>query len=136
MEASCYIRRNVDVEIRLDEQLDATLLDSLEGDLEGSGRVKDSLQFDPNGHGIPFDTGYISLVYDEGEVEPTTFADLIAEQNRGEFITQNAQQSDTGRAFMLWTIKEFGADGYHDYWQALQATDVRILCSWNDAYIA
>ena len=136
IEADCYVGLNVDELIRLDEQLDDPLFDSLDGDLEGSGRVKESLRFDPDGRAIPYDTGYISLVYDEREVEPTSFDDLTAERNRGDLLAQNAQQSDTGRAFLLWTIHEFGADGYLDYWQALQDNEVRILGSWSDAYNA
>ncbi len=134
--ADCYVGLNVDELIRLDDQLDTTLFDSLEGDLEGSSRVKDSLRFDPDGRAVPYDTGYISLVYDETAVEPRTFADLTAERNRGNLITQNAQQSDPGRAFLLWTIDEFGEDGYLDYWTDLQDNEVRVLGDWNAAYNA
>jgi thiamine transport system substrate-binding protein len=136
VEADCYVGLNVDELIRLDDTLDDPLFDSLDGDLEGSDRVEDALRFDPDGRALPYDTGYISLVYDESEVEPMSFSDLTAERNRGSLLTQNAQQSDPGRAFLLWTVHEFGADGYLDYWQALQDNDVRILGSWNDAYNA
>ena len=136
IEADLYVGLNVDELIRLDEQLDEALFDSLEGELDGSDRVRDSLRFDPEGRAVPYDTGYVNLVYDENEVEPETFADLTAERNRGDLIVQNAQQSDPGRAFLLWTIHEFGEDGYLDYWAELQNNDVRVLGSWNDAYNA
>ncbi|QLD89719.1 thiamine ABC transporter substrate-binding protein [Natronomonas salina] len=136
VEADCYVGLNVDELIRVDDELDDPLFDTLDGDLEGSDRILDELRFDPDGRVLPYDTGYISLVYDESEVEPQTFADLTAEENRGDLIAQNAQNSDPGRAFLLWTIKEFGPDGYLDYWQDLEDNDVRILGSWNDAYNA
>ena len=136
IEADLYVGLNVDELIRVDEQLDDPLFDSLGGDLERSDHIKDRLRFDPEGRAVPYDTGYISLVYDENEAEPTTFEDLTAEEHRGQFITQNAQNSDPGVAFLLWTINEFGEDGYLDYWQALQDNDVRILGSWDDAYNA
>jgi thiamine transport system substrate-binding protein len=134
IEADMYVGLNVDELIRLDEELDETLFDSLAGELAGGDRVRDSLRFDPDGRAVPYDTGYISLVYDESEVDPQTFGDLTAERNRGNLITQNAQQSDPGRAFLLWTINEFGEDGYLDYWAELQDNDVRILGSWDAAY--
>jgi thiamine transport system substrate-binding protein len=136
VEADLYVGLNVDELIRLDEQLDEALFDSLEGELDGSDRVRDSLRFDPEGRAIPYDTGYVTLVYDESEVEPETFADLTADRNRGDLIVQNAQQSDPGRAFLLWTIHEFGEDDYLDYWAELQDNDVRVLGSWSDAYNA
>ncbi|WP_254838958.1 thiamine ABC transporter substrate-binding protein [Natronomonas marina] len=134
IDADLYVGLNVDELIRLDEQLDEALFDSIDGDLEGGDRVLEELRFDPDGRAVPYDTGYISLVYDESEVEPETFADLTAERNRGDLITQNAQQSDPGRAFLLWTIHEFGEDGYLDYWADLQENEVRILGSWDAAY--
>ncbi|QLD85798.1 thiamine ABC transporter substrate-binding protein [Natronomonas halophila] len=136
IEADLYVGLNVDELIRIDDELDSALFDSLSGQLERSDRVLDELRFDPDGRAVPYDTGYISLVYDEEEVEPETFEDLTAERNRGDLIVQNAQQSDPGRAFLLWTIHEFGADGYLDYWQDLQDNDVRVLGSWDDAYNA
>ncbi len=136
IEADLYIGLNVDELIRIDEQLEDPLFDDLGGDVERSDRILDELQFDPNQRAIPYDTGYISLVYDESEVEPETFTDLTAERNRGNLIVQNAQQSDPGRAFLLWTIHEFGDDDYLDYWQELEANDIRILGSWTDAYNA
>ncbi|MFW5964729.1 MAG: thiamine ABC transporter substrate-binding protein, partial [Natronomonas sp.] len=136
IDADLFVGLNVDELIRVDEELDEQLFDSLAGDLERSDRVLDELSFDPDDRAIPYDTGYISLVYDEREVEPTTFDDLTDEANRGELITQNAQESDPGLAFLLWTIHEFGADGYLDYWQQLEDNEVRILGSWSDAYNA
>jgi thiamine transport system substrate-binding protein len=136
IEADCYVGLNVDELIRIDEELDDPLFDSLDGDLERSDRIRDELRFDPEGRAVPYDTGYISLVYDETEADPETFEDLTAEENRGDLIVQNAQNSDPGRAFLLWTIKQFGPDGYLEYWEALQDNEVRILGSWDDAYNA
>ena len=136
IEADLFVGLNVDELIRIDEGLDEPLFDALDGDLDRSDRIRDELRFDPDNRAVPYDTGYISLVYDENEVEPTTFDDLTTSENEGALITQNAQQSDPGLAFLLWTIHEFGEDGYLDYWQALEDNDVRVLGSWSDAYNA
>ena len=136
IEADCYVGLNVDEMIRVDQQLEDPLFDSLGSDLERNGQIKDRLRFDPEERAVPYDTGFVTLVYDETEAEPTTFQDLTDPEHQGRFITQNAQQSDPGAAFLLWTVHEFGEDGYLDYWQELQDNDVRILGSWSDAYNA
>jgi thiamine transport system substrate-binding protein len=136
VEADLFVGLNVDELIRIDERLEEPLFDSLDGELPGSDRIKGELRFDPEGRAVPYDTGYVSLVYDEREAEPTSFEDLLDPEYAGELITQNAQQSDPGLAFLLWTINEFGEDGYLEYWQELEDNDVRILGSWSDAYNA
>ncbi|MFO7927731.1 MAG: thiamine ABC transporter substrate-binding protein [Halobacteriota archaeon] len=136
IDVDLYVGLNVDELIRIDEQLDSSLFDPLDGDISGTDRVRDELRFDPDGRAIPYDTGYISLVYDEREVTPETFEDLTDPDNAGELIVQNAQQSDPGVAFLLWTIHEFGPDEYLDYWADLEDNDVRVLGSWDDAYNA
>ncbi|MFT4903938.1 MAG: thiamine transport system substrate-binding protein [Natronomonas sp.] len=136
IDADLYVGLNVDELIRIDETLDDALFDVPTAELSRQDRILDELKFDPDGRALPYDTGYISLVYDESEAEPQTFADLTADRNRGDLIVQNAQQSDPGRAFLLWTITQFGEDGYLDYWSDLQDNDVRVLGSWSDAYNA
>jgi len=136
IEADLYVGLNVDELIRIDEGLDTALFDALDGEIEGTDRIRDELRFDPDGRAIPYDTGYISLVYDETAVEPETFADLTDPENEGELIAQNAQESDPGVAFLLWTIAEFGPDEYLEYWSDLRDNGVRILGSWDDAYNA
>jgi len=137
VEPDVYVGLNTSQLITVDENLpDSRLFADLDRSrLENAGAVKSSLEIDPRGRAIPYDTGYISLVYDESEVsEPETFADLASDPYAGTLLAQNAQTSDTGRAFLLWTITEFGADGYLDYWSDLLANDVRILDSWDAAY--
>jgi len=116
IDADAYVGLNVDDLIRIDEELDDGLFGPLAGDLEGGDAIKEGVRFDPEGRAIPYDTGYISLVYDGNEIEPpATFDDLLAEEYAGDLIVQNAQSSATGRAFLLHMIEAKGADGYLDY---------------------
>jgi thiamine transport system substrate-binding protein len=136
IEVDLFVGLNVDELIRIDEELDAALFDSIDGELDRSDRIRDELRIDPDGRAVPYDTGYISLVYDERSVAPETFEDLTEPETENELLTQNAQQSDPGLAFLLWTIHEFGSDGYLDYWSDLQDNGVQVLGSWTDAYNA
>ncbi len=136
IDVDLFVGLNVDELIRIDEQLEEPLFDDLEGELERSDRILDGLRIDPDGRAVPYDTGYISLVYDERSVEPETFDDLTAPETEDQLLTQNAQQSDPGLAFLLWTIHEFGPEGYLDYWADLQGNGVQVLGSWDDAYNA
>jgi thiamine transport system substrate-binding protein len=135
VDADVYVGLDTDALIRVDEKLSEDLF--VPADLSNADTVKPGLQFDPQGRAVPFDTGYISLVYDENQaVAPETFDGLLDEAFAGDLITQNPQSSATGRAFLLHTIAAKGEDGYLDYWRQLVDNDVRILGSWSDAYAA
>jgi len=135
-EADLYVGLNTDDLVRVDEALDGSLFAEA-GDVPGRDDVTEGLRFDPEGRAVPYDTGYVSLVYDGTAAEaPAGFDGLLAEEHRSDLIAQNPASSTTGRAFLLHTIHEFGADGYLDYWSDLQANDVRVLGSWSDAYNA
>ncbi|WP_324663744.1 thiamine ABC transporter substrate-binding protein [Haloarcula sediminis] len=135
IEADLFVGLNTGELVRADEQLDDQLFAT--ADVDGADSVKSELNFDPDGRVIPYDTGYISLVYDEGEVEnPGTFDALLDPAYEDGLIAQNAQQSDPGRAFLLWTIHEKGPDSYLDYWQDLSDNGVQILSDWEPAYNA
>ncbi len=141
IDADVYVGLNVDGLIRLDENLESGSLFAEAPDLSGESGIKDGLGFDPQGRAVPYDTGYISLVWnataDRGEfTAPETFDGLLESQYRGDLLAQNPSSSATGRAFLLHTIKARGEENYLDYWSQLQENDVRILGSWGDAYSA
>jgi thiamine transport system substrate-binding protein len=137
VDADVYVGLNVGELVRIDETLSEPLFVPVEEQLSRADAVQDSLRIDPDGRAIPYDTGFIALVYDEGEVsEPETFDALLSPEYENGLIAQNAQTSDPGRAFLLWTINEYGPDGYLDYWAALADNGVRILSDWEPAYNA
>jgi thiamine transport system substrate-binding protein len=137
IDTDLYVGLNTGELIRADQALDRQLLAAVADDVERADTVKSALRIDPDGRAIAYDTGYISLVYDENEIEnPGTFDALLEPAYEGALITQNAQQSDPGRAFLLWTIINKGADGYLDYWEALVENGVTIMADWEPAYNA
>ena len=137
IDVDLYVGLNTGELVRADEELDTSLFAPTRDDLERSDAVNPELEIDPQGRAVPYDTGYISLVYDEDAVDaPDTFDDLLGPAYEDALITQNAQQSDPGRAFLLWTIDAKGEDGYLDYWRDLVDNGVRILDDWQPAYNA
>ena len=135
--ADVYVGLNTDHLIRIDDKLGGKQLFASVGtdQVPNASHVKGSLEFDPKNRAIPYDTGYISLVYDATSIEaPTTFDDLLKSKYKGKLLAENAQNDATGKAFLLWTIHQKGADGYLDYWKQLVDNDVRILGTWDDAY--
>ncbi|AEN06568.1 thiamine ABC transporter substrate binding subunit [Halolamina sp.] len=139
IDADVYVGLNVDSLIRLDANLEGDELLSGAPSLENEENIKEPLRFDPDGRAVPYDTGYISLVWnataDDGEfIAPESFDGLLDSAYKGDLLAQNPATSATGRAFLLHTINEYGPDGYLDYWAGLQENDVRILGSWDDAY--
>jgi thiamine transport system substrate-binding protein len=156
IDADLYVGLTTEDLVRVDDELDGDLFVEA-GDVDGRDAVKDGLRFDPFERAVPYDTGYISLVYDGTTMEaPATFEGLLDDEHAGQLIAQNPGASSTGRAFLLHTIDRFGdggvasdgdgeavegADGdpdydYLDYWTDLQENDVRVLGSWDDAYAA
>ncbi|WP_080506134.1 thiamine ABC transporter substrate binding subunit [Halorubrum sp. BV1] len=150
IDADVYVGFNTEDLVRIDSELDDELFAEA-GEISGAEDVRDGLSFDPFGRAVPFDTGYVSLVYDGTEAEaPATFEGLLDPEHAGALIAQNPGSSATGRAFLLHTVNRFGdgpdgavegEDGdpdydYLDYWTDLQANDVRVLGSWDDAYTA
>ncbi|GAB7019069.1 thiamine ABC transporter substrate-binding protein [Halostagnicola bangensis] len=137
VDADLFLGLNVDDLVHVDDNLDEQLFESLDRDeLENANRIRDDIDFgDPDDRVLPYDTGYISLVYDESAVEtPETFDDLLDSEYEDEFVVQNAQDSDPGQAFLLWTIDQYGEDDYLDYWQDLQDNGVMVGDSWTDTY--
>ncbi|MFW5939990.1 MAG: thiamine ABC transporter substrate-binding protein [Halolamina sp.] len=139
IDADVYVGLNVDGLIRLDENLESDALFVEAPDLDGASNVKEGLSFDPQNRAVPYDTGYISLVWnataDDGEfVAPETFDGLLESESEGDLLAQNPSSSATGRAFLLHTIDAKGEDGYLDYWRDLQENDVRVLDGWDAAY--
>jgi thiamine transport system substrate-binding protein len=137
IDADLYVGLNTDELVRADRELEEPLFRSVGDRLDRVDAVKDALSIDPEGRAIPYDTGYISLVYSEGEVDdPKSFDALLEPAYENALIAENAQQSDPGRAFLFWTIIAKGADGYLDYWQELADNGVQILADWEPAYQA
>jgi thiamine transport system substrate-binding protein len=136
LEADLYVGLNVDQLLRIENELDEPLFQE-PGEIQRRDRVREGLDFDPDGRVVPYDTGYISLVYDESEVDdPGTFDALTTPGYRDTLIVENAQTSATGRAFLLWSIHNKGADEYLDYWRDLKANEITVVGSWSDAYTA
>ncbi|MFB6193544.1 MAG: thiamine ABC transporter substrate binding subunit [Halobaculum sp.] len=110
--------------------------------LSNADAVIDDYRFDPRNRAIPFGASYISLVYnqlmfDERGVEaPTTFDDLTADPYRDALLVPNPQNSETGLEFLFWTVDQFGADGFLDYWSQLVDNGATILKGWSAAYSA
>ena len=156
IDANLYVGLTTEDLVRVDDRLDGDLFAEA-GDIDGRDAIKEGLRFDPFDRAVPFDTGYVSLVYDGTATEaPETFEGLLDDEHAGALIAQNPGGSATGRAFLLHTIDRFGdggvasdgdgetvegADGdpdydYLDYWADLQDNDVRVLGNWDDAYAA
>jgi thiamine transport system substrate-binding protein len=136
IDADAYVGLDTNMLIRVDQQTDGNLF-APAGDVPNRDTVKGGLEFDPQGRAVPYDTGYICLVYDENQLTaPETFDGLLETEYAGDLLTQDPTTAATGQAFLLHTIDAKGEDGYLDYWQGLKENDVRVLGSWSDSYTA
>ncbi|TYT63709.1 thiamine ABC transporter substrate-binding protein [Natrialba swarupiae] len=137
MDADVYLGLTLPELVRVDESLSEPLFEPLERSrLENDDRISADLEFgDPDGRVLPYDVGYVSLVYDETVLEPPeTFEDLLEPEYEDTLLAQDPRRSAPGRAFLLWTIATFG-DEYLAYWKRLWENGVDVRPRWTDAYV-
>lgn len=100
--------------------------------------VLKELLFDPEKTLVPYEHGYITLVYDSEKLKPEelpkTFADLLKPQYQKKLIVPDARTSSVGYAFLLWTIYNYGNLGFLDYWKQLLPNILTIQPGWSAAY--
>lgn len=129
--------------VRADNGTEDSLFTSMDtSGLSNVDNVRDDYYFDPQDRAIPFGASYISLVYDQIQLDernadaPATFDDLASDPYQDGLLVPNPQNSETGLEFLFWTVSQFGEDGYLDYWNRLQNNGARILQGWSAAYSA
>lgn len=124
--------------VRADRNLDESLFEAFDTSrISNSDDVVDAYRFDPQQRVLPTGASYVCIVYDENVVDaPATLEDLTKDAWEGELILPNPQDTVTGLSFLLWTVKEYGTDGYLDYWDRLIDNGLQTTGSWNAAYSA
>jgi thiamine transport system substrate-binding protein len=124
--------------VRADRELEDSLFTAFDTDRVPNARdITDAYRFDPQNRVLPTGASYVCIVYDEDAVDaPETLEDLTKEPWGDGLLLANPQTTVTGLNFLLWTVKEYGPDGYLDYWDRLLDNGVRVLGSWNAAYDA
>lgn len=100
--------------------------------------VPAALDFDKTGHVVPFDTGYVTLIYDSEALSedelPQSLEDLTDPRFRNKLIAIDPRTSSVGHAFLMWTIAEYGDPGYLDYWRRLAPNLLTVAGGWSTAY--
>jgi thiamine transport system substrate-binding protein len=110
-----------------------------ETDVPNLSQVPEDLRLDPDNTLIPYEHGFITLVYDSEKLSadelPRTFPELLASMYRDQLIVQDPRTSSVGHAFLFWTIYNFGED-FTAYWQKLLPNILSIFPGWSAAYNA
>ncbi|SDR30176.1 thiamine ABC transporter substrate-binding protein [Natronobacterium texcoconense] len=139
IDADVYLGLTLGELVYADENLeDDRLFERLQRDrLTNDDRVREDLTFDdPHDRILPFDTGYVTLVADEAELEeevPDSFEALLESEYDHSLLAQDPRRSDPGLAFLLWTVAEYG-DDYLAYWHDLLDNGIRVLDGWTESY--
>ncbi len=111
-----------------------------------AGMSEHALDGEASAYLTPIDYGDVcvnvdDVWFDQRDIEPPrTLQDLVNPEYAGLLVTPGASTSSPGLAFLLATIAEFGEGGdgqggWQEYWQALEANDVKITAGWEDAYL-
>ena len=136
LEADGYVGVTPTALVRADRNLDDALFEPFDTSrISNSEDVEDAYHFDPQQRVLPTGASYVCIVYDENVVDaPETLEDLTKDQWANELLLANPQNTVTGLSFLLWTVKEYGEDGFLDYWDRLVDNGLRTSGSWNAAY--
>lgn len=110
-----------------------------ESDIPNLQSVSQELRIDPDNVLIPYEHGFITLVYDSQALKPEelprTFPQLLDLKFKGKLIVQDPRTSSVGHAFLLWTIYNFGEE-FTTYWRWLLPNIFAIFPGWSAAYKA
>jgi thiamine transport system substrate-binding protein len=100
--------------------------------------VPADLQFDASSSVLPFDHGYVTLVYNTKAIKaadvPKTFEDLTNPKWAKKIIAIDPRTSSVGHAFLMWTIDRYGDKGFANYWKRLSPNLLTVTGSWGAAY--
>jgi thiamine transport system substrate-binding protein len=97
-------------------------------------------KLDPQNQALPVDYGDVCINYDKAYFAgknlpvPQTLDDLKKPDYKGLLVTENPATSSPGLAFLLATIKQYGEDGYIQYWKDLRANGLVVVNDWETAY--
>jgi thiamine transport system substrate-binding protein len=98
--------------------------------------VHEGLVVDPEYRLIPFDYGSIALNYDSKLLPdpPSSWQELLDPAYKDKIILMNPSTSSPGRNFLLFTIAEFGEDGFLDFWNSLKPNILTVASGWSEGY--
>ncbi|MFW6111685.1 MAG: thiamine ABC transporter substrate-binding protein [Candidatus Bipolaricaulota bacterium] len=127
------VERN-DAPLALGEDLFSPLT---EEDVPALSSIPERLIFDSKLRLLPYEYGYITLVYNEKKFKvselPTTFEELTKPRYKNKLILEDPRTSSPGYSFLLWTIYHYGEE-YLDYWKRLMPSVLTVAGGWGEAY--
>jgi thiamine transport system substrate-binding protein len=97
-------------------------------------------QFDDTHRLTAIDVGDVCLNVDTGWYAshnlpaPASYADLTDPRYKDQTVVEDPTRSSPGLAFLLGTVKQFGADGWPGYWTKLKSNGVKVDATWEEAY--
>ena len=103
-------------------------------------QIPGQFKLDPQNRASPVDYSDVCITYDKAYFAthnmpvPVTLADLAKPEYKNMLVMENPATSSPGLAFLLATIKQFGINGYLDYWKSLRTNGMVVVDGWETAY--
>lgn len=96
-----------------------------------------ALAFDSEGRFVPFDYGYLSILYDSKKLTPPAGLSLkdfaTKPEYRRSLALQDPRTSSTGLSFLVWTHLAFGNDT-DAFWKAFSNQILTVGTGWSGTY--
>jgi len=101
-------------------------------------RVPAELQFDSEHRIVPFDYGYVAILYDSRRTqvpEKISLRDFSRDARFAKRLAiQDPRTSSLGLSFLLWTVALFGEGQFGSFWGDLAKQTLSVSPSWSGAY--
>ena len=100
---------------------------------ERAGRVRERFTLDhPRRQVVAYLGEYVCVLHGDDREPPATLA-ALADEAADDLVVQDPRRSPLGRAFLHWTVAEFGDDAF-EFWERLADGGVTIDESWDVSY--
>ncbi len=101
--------------------------------------LEPGLVFDKAKRWLPFDYGYLAVVYDDrrkkGPPPGLTFQQFAKDPTfRKRLVLEDPRTSSLGRSLLTWTKILYGGEGFLPFWKALLDQTLTIVPGWSAAY--
>lgn len=101
-------------------------------------QIPSFLHFDQSHRLLPFNYGNYAFIVDSERLDagawPTALADLADSRYKNKIILIDPRTSSVGLGLMLWSIEEFGEEGWLAWWEAVKKNALTITDGWSSAY--
>ncbi|KQC11815.1 MAG: hypothetical protein APR54_02700 [Candidatus Cloacimonas sp. SDB] len=102
----------------------------------GAKAIKEDLIFDKKFILTPVSYGELSFIINQSEIgdPPYTFGIMQDGMFKQKLLFPDPRTSSYGKAFLIWSISNFGVNGYGHFWRSIKENIFTTTDNWDESY--